>query len=416
MEVSSIKESSQTRNLFKYKDFTLLLVANFISRFGDSIDSIAYGWMVYQLTGSKLLLGSIFALNAIPNIIFGPFAGVLADRVNKKKLIVIGYTGRGIVVSVTALLFYLKLLQPYHLFIFTILNSTLETITAPCISALLPFLIPKEEFLKANSFTTSAYKFAELIGMAMAGAIIAFIGIAGAIFIDGATFFVAAAIIIFLKAVLTVDNSETMNVKNYLEDLKVGFLYVKNNKIIRTSVGLFAVINFCLAPFNTMMPVFANDILKGGAGLLSAMGVALSLGTILGGIIVGQFGGKLKMSQLLISGMFFFGVSYAVMFLPGNIISSQMLSFIITIIGFFFLGFFIPVMVSPISSYVMINTDKKIIGRVSAFLSMVSYTAVPLGAAFTGAITEILSLSMIFLSMGVIISLIAVSLIFNKEF
>jgi DHA3 family macrolide efflux protein-like MFS transporter len=416
MEVSTVENNSGIKSLFKYRDYTLLLLANFISRFGDSVDSIAYGWMVYKLTGSKLLLGSIFALNAIPNIIIGPFAGVLADRLNKKKLIGIGYTGRGMVVSVTAVLYYFNILEPWHLFLFTIFNSTLETVTAPSVSSLLPFLIPKEEFLKANSFSSSAYRFAELIGTAMAGAIIALIGISGAIFIDGATFFIAAVIIILLKVQITVEKKETMNVKSYLEDLKVGFKYIKQNKIVRISIFLFAIANFCVAPINIMMPVFANDILKGGPELLSAMGIALTIGTILGGLLVGQYGGKFKMSKLLIGGMIFFGISYSILYFPGNIISVQAVSVIITIISFFFIGFFIPVMVSPITSYMMVNTDKKILGRVSSVMVMISCAAIPLGAAITGVITEILSISMIFLLMGVIISLVAASLIFNKEF
>jgi DHA3 family macrolide efflux protein-like MFS transporter len=416
MEVSSVENNSGIKSLFEYRDYTLLLLANFISRFGDSVDSIAYGWMVYKLTGSKLLLGSIFALNAIPNIILGPFAGVLADRLNKKKLIGIGYTGRGMVVSVTAILYYFNILEPWHLFLFTIFNSTLETITAPSVSSLLPFLIPKEEFLKANSFSSSAYRFAELVGTAMAGAIIALIGISGAIFIDGATFFIAAVIIILLKVQFTVEKKETMNVKSYIEDLKVGFKYIQQNKIVKISIFLFAIANFCVAPINIMMPVFANDILKGGPELLSAMGIALTIGTILGGLLVGQYGGKIKMSKLLIGGMIFFGISYSTLYFPGNIISVQVVSVIITIISFFFIGFFIPVMVSPITSYMMVNTDKNILGRVSSVMVMISCAAIPLGAAITGVITEFLSISMIFLLMGVIISLVAASLIFNKEF
>jgi DHA3 family macrolide efflux protein-like MFS transporter len=415
MEVENTRSDLGIRSLFKYKDFVLLLVANFISRFGDSIDSIAYGWMVYQLTGSKILLGTIFALNAIPNIILGPFAGVLADRVNKKKLIAIGYTGRGLIVSLTALLYYFNILEPWHLFLFTILNSSLETIAAPCVSSLLPFVITKEDFLKANSFSASAYKIAELVGTAMAGGIIAFVGIAGAIFIDGATFFVGAFIIMFLKVTFVIEKKEKMKVKSYLEDLKVGFIYIRENKIVRISIALFAVANFCLAPINIMMPVFVSDILKGGPEILSAMGIALSLGTILGGVLVGQFGGKFKMSVLLICGMILFGFSYAVLYLPGNIIIMQTASYITTIVSFFFIGFFIPVMVSPITSFIMINTDKKVLGRVSSVMAMISCAAIPLGSAFTGFITEILSLSMIFLFMGVIISLVAASLIFNKE-
>ena len=119
------------KDLLGIKQYTMFLTSNFISRFGDSLDSIAYGWMVYMLTGSKLLLGTLFAVNAIPSIIISPFAGVLVDRLPKKKVIVIEDFLRGVTVCLTASLFGLGLLRPWHLFLFTILNSTFEAFTKP---------------------------------------------------------------------------------------------------------------------------------------------------------------------------------------------------------------------------------------------------------------------------------------------
>jgi DHA3 family macrolide efflux protein-like MFS transporter len=416
METSKVVEKASIKDLFYSKDYSLLLIANFISRFGDSIDAIAYGWMVYKLTGSKLLLGSIFALNAIPNIIFGPFAGVLADRLNKKRLILAGYLGRGVIVTATGLLFYFNILRPWHLFLFTICNSTLETMTAPATSSIIPHLITKDKYLAANSFSTSAYRFAELIGTGMAGAIIALIGISGAIIVDGMTFFIAAIIIMFIGVKLTVEKIEAMGVKGYLKDLKVGFTFVKNNKLIRLTIILFAVLNFCLAPINVLLPVYISDILKEGPGILSAIGIALTIGTIIGGLIVGQFGSRFKITSLIIVGLIVFGIDYTLLCFPGNIINLGMNSIAITVTIFFIMGFLIPVISAPIQSYMMANCERSILGRVSSFMTMITCCATPLGASLTGFATEFLPMPVIFLSMGVIITLIAISLIFNKNF
>ena len=115
MEIVIENKRGKLKQLIGYKDYMLLFIANFISRFGDSIDAIAYSFMVYELTGSKLLMGTLFAVNAIPNIVLSPFAGVIADRFNKKRLITIGYLGRGIMVSITALMLSIGILQPWHL-------------------------------------------------------------------------------------------------------------------------------------------------------------------------------------------------------------------------------------------------------------------------------------------------------------
>jgi MFS transporter, DHA3 family, macrolide efflux protein len=416
MESYEINRKTGIRHLLHYKNYVLLILANFISRFGDSLDSIAYGWMVYQLTGSKLLLGSLLAVNAMPNILLGPFCGVVADRFNKKSLVLAGFLGRGIMVSLTALLFMTGYLLPWHLFMFTIINSTLETMTSPAIASIVPLVISSDDYLSANSFSTSSYRFAELIGTGAAGAIIALTGISGAIFIDGATFFIAALIIFFISLEHDVIKNELYNLKGYLVDLKEGLHFVLNDKLIVLIMVLFAVTNFCLAPMNVLLPVFAKDVLKGGPELLSAAGVALSIGMILGGIIVAQIGSRFKISSFLILGLLFFGVSYASLFIPGNIIDTGLSSTLITAAAFFFIGFFVPVVTSPIVAYIMKVTDRGMMGRVSSFMAMISCSMIPLGASFTGFISEFFSTSVIFLSMGVIISLMAVAVTFNKKF
>lgn len=402
--------------LLKCKNYTILLIGNFISRFGDSLDSIAYGWMVYMLTGSKLLLGTLFAVNALPNIILGPFAGVLADRLNKKKLIVLSYIGRGVIVSVTAFLFMNNLLQPWHLFLFTIINSTLETLMSPAVVSLLPLILNKEMYLSATSFSSSMSRFAELIGTGMAGALIALLGISGAIFVDGSTFFIAAVLITLMKISLHKLEKVKLNVRTYMEDLKEGFSFVKNNKLIRLTIGLFALINFCLAPINVLLPIFAKDVLKGGPNILSYIGVALAVGTILGGILVGQFGSRFKISTLIISSLFLFGISYALLMIPGNIIRAGIYSNSTAVGSFFIFGLLIPIMVSPIQTYLMVNTERAVLGRVSSLMAMISCSAIPLGSALTGTISEYMSISTIFLCMGSFLSVTAFFLLFKKDF
>lgn len=402
--------------LLKCRNYTILLIGNFISRFGDSLDSIAYGWMVYMLTGSKLLLGTLFAVNALPNIILGPFSGVLADRLNKKKLIIFSYIGRGLVVSLTAFLFLKNLLQPWHLFMFTIINSTLETLMSPAVVSLLPLILKNELYLTANSFSASTSKFAELIGTGMAGAIIALLGISGAIFVDGATFFIAALFIILMKIVMPKVEEVKLSVRTYFKDLKEGLSFVKNNKLIRLIFGLFALVNFCLAPLNVLMPIFTKDVLKEGPYILSYMGVGLAVGTILGGVLVGQFGSGFKISTLIISGLFLFGISYALLMVPGNIISSGIYANSLAVGSFFLFGLLIPIMTSPIQTYLMVNTERAALGRIASLMGMISYSAVPLGSALTGTISEYMSISTIFLCMGSLISVAALFLLFKKDF
>ena len=416
MEVGIESKKGAIRQLMAYKDYRLLLIANFISRFGDSIDSMAYSWMVWKLTGSTLLMGTIFAVNAIPNIVFSPFAGVIADRFNKKRLIAIGYIGRGIIVCIIGSLFFFKLLMPWHLFVFTIMTSTLETLTSPVFMSLTPLLIPKDMYLTANSFSTSAYKFAELVGLGMAGVIIFSLGVSGALFIDGATFFIAVFLILFMKVKCNSKTEEALNIKTYLKDLKEGLSFIKDSYLIKRVLALFAMLNFCLAPINVLMAAFVSEVLKGDAAVLSILGIAVTSGMIIGGLVVGQVGNKFKRHTMMSLGVIVFGISYCLLYLTGNIIPEGIYSISLASFVFFTFGLIVPFISSPIVTNIMTNTGKAMLGRVGALLGMISCSATPLGAAITGAITEVLPMTTIFAIMGGIITLLGIIIYFNKRF
>lgn len=416
METVATNKKNGIKELLPYKSFTTLVFANFISRFGDSLDSIAFGWMVYILTGSKLLLGTLLAVNAIPNILFSAFAGVLVDRLKKKNVLIVGYIGRGIMVSIVAFLFMTKLLRPWHLFIFTFINSTFESFTSPAQAAILPLLLPKELFLPANSISTSAYKFAELIGLGAAGVIITILGISGAFFIDGATFFIAAILILFIKVKNDISSTTKLTLNSYFSEFKEGFSFIKNNKLLRTIIILFALINLCLSPVGVMLPAFVKENLKSGPEMLSILGISLTVGMILGGFLVAQFGSHFKISTLVILGFFSLGINYALLCIPGNIITNTTISCILASALFGLIGLAVPVISSPIQTYCLNVTPGEILGRVSAVLSMVCTCAIPLGSATSGIVSEYISISALFGTMGIIIILITIALIFNKNF
>ncbi|MBZ9686343.1 MFS transporter [Clostridium estertheticum] len=416
METVVANKKNGIKELLPHKSYVTLVFANIISRFGDSLDSIAFGWMVYILTGSKLLLGTLLAVNAIPNILFSAFAGVLVDRLKKKTVLIVGYTGRGIMVSIIAFLFMTKLLRPWHLFVLTFINSTFESFTSPAQSAILPLLLPKELFLAASAISTSAYKFAELIGLGAAGIIIAIFGISGAFFIDGATFFIAAILILFIKVKSDISSASKLTLNSYFDEFKEGFSFIKNNKLLRTTIILFALINLFLSPVGVMLPAFVKENLKSGTEMLSTLGISLTIGMILGGFLVAQFGSRFKISTLIILGFFSLGINYALLCIPGNVITNTTISCILASVLFGLIGLSVPVISSPVSTYFLNVTPREILGRVSAVVGMVSMCALPLGSAASGAVSEYVSISVLFGAMGIIIILISLSLVFNKKF
>lgn len=416
MENTAIQEKPGLKELFQQKSYMTLLTANIISRFGDSIDSIAYEWMVYLLTGSKLLMGALLAVNILPNILFSVFSGVLVDYFSKKKAVIVGYIGRGIIVCTVAALYLTGYLLPWHLFVLTFATSTLETFAAPAERTMIQMLLPKNLFLGASSFSTSATTFSQLVGLAAAGLLIGVIGISGAIFIDGLTFFTACLLITLIKIENDNSSKETLTPKVYMNNLKEGFKFMRNHALIIITISMGALINFCLSPFNVLQPAYVKDILAAGPEGMSIIGMGFMGGMVVGGLAAGQFGSRFKKSHLITTGFAAIGICYALLSIPGTITISFIPPLALAFIFCFIFGFFIPVANSPISAYIFTNTPSEMMGRVSSMMGMVMLCAIPLGSALAGVVAQYVSIPVLFLSMGLIIFISAFLPILNKQF
>ncbi|MGN8771171.1 MFS transporter [Paenibacillus barengoltzii] len=407
--------------LAAYKSFMYLLLARIISRFGDSIDSIAYSWMVYRLTGSTLMMGTLFALNFIPNIAFSFFAGTLVDRWSKKKVAAFTYLGRGLIVCFTAFLYWQGWLAPWHLYVLTFLTSTLECFASPAELALVPQLLPKEKLLSGNSFSTSASRAAELAGMAAVGGIIATLGISTAILIDGITFTLAAGFIFMIRTPRPSTNpaspaphlTDTQPDDSFVQELKAGLKYLISNKLLITIVMAAAFVNFCLSPFNVLNAVYVDEILGSGPAGLSLMGVSLISGTIVSGLWIGKKGSAYKKSHLILTGYLLLGANYALMYLPA-VVPIQPLA--LAALFSFGMGLSVSLCNTPSTTYFMESVPKELLGRVGALYSMVCTCAIPAGSALAGVVGEWMPVHLLYVSFGCLLLIPLLFLLKQRSF
>lgn len=386
------------KEILKYKDFMKLFIANTLSRFGDSIDVIAYGFMVYSLTGSKILLATIYMFNVLPSILFSSFAGAVVDYFSKKKIVVFGDFVRGGLVILTAYLYYKEMLLPWHLFALTFLNSTIEAFVSPCKSATIPKLIDEKHYLFVNSTLQSVTKFFELIGLALGGAVIGWIGIPGAMLIDSGTFLISGAILLITR--FPKEEKKVLTRKNYANSYKEGLSFVFKGKVIFSLVMSMALLNFLLTPINALAPAYASDILEMGPKAISYISIAFVIGNILGGIIVGKFGKTFSIKTLVALGLSLTGISYALMALPKFI---GLFSPIYIACGAALsVGFFVTFASAGLSTFFMTYIPKEMMARVSSVMSMFALSAMPLGAMVSGIVSSIIGLEYLILLFGLL--------------
>lgn len=398
------------------RPFMLLLAAKVISRFGDSIDSIAYSWMVYLLTGSKVLMGTLFAINFIPGILFSIFTGVFVDRWNPRIIIMIADMSRGTMVIVTGLLYWSGLLQPWHLFLFTCINSTFESFASPAEMSLVPRILPKALLLSGNSLSSSAGRIAELAGLATAGALIGLIGVSGAIILDGLTFIVSAILIVCIaipSEPSTTSSPSNTQPTSYFQQFKEGFTFIASHRLLLIIMFVAVFVNFCLAPFNVLNTVYVKELLHAGPIGLSILGIALMTGMVASGLWVSVKGSSYRKSILIVCGFILLGINYALLFVPVAFPTYPLYSAALFSFG---MGLAAPLVSTPTATYLMEVTPKEMLGRVGSLFNVVCTCAMPVGSLLAGIVAELIPVHIIYLILGGFLMIPAVFLVTQKSF
>lgn len=279
--------SSKYSALRGEREYFKLLAANAVNRFGDSVDSIAFSLLMYEVTGSASMMALLLTVNYLPTIVLQPIAGALVDRMNKKAVMVWMDFARGAVVAFIVLLLYLDALSTAALFICVALISTLETLRIPAGACAMPALLEKDKYTVGVALNGGAGQVCTVVGLALAGPIVEGLGMEWAFAIDMGTFFFSGAAIAALKMKLPPrHDAQKVSVRAVGRDMAEGLRYLKGSKLLWALTLLGMALNFIATPVNTFYTPFVTDDLGGGATLLSAAQLVQVGGVALGALMV----------------------------------------------------------------------------------------------------------------------------------
>ncbi|GFZ34038.1 MFS transporter [Clostridium zeae] len=401
------------KDLLTEKQFLKNMTANSISRFGDGIDTIAFSWLVYQVTGSTALVAALFAVNGLPNLLFGMVSGVASNYFKKKHVMAICDLGRGLCVSLIAVLFMTGTLRTWHLYVVTFLNSSFESFRGPASTAALPSILSKEKFTVGTSLSSSLANALQIIGLSSAPLFIAVLGIGGAVLVDAATFFICGFIVVSLRYTDHVKKNTNNNPKVYFTDLKEGFSYVIKDKLIFSICIFAAVINLLVTPFNAFQAPYVKEVLSKGAEALSYMSVPTLLAMSLGGLLVPRIKERLGSRNMFLLGGVLVGLTYSLFAVLGYITSY--LIYPVLAINSFFLGFGVILINMPLQISIFTKIDREYLSRVGAIINALVLCATPLGSFIFGIISSVVSIKLLFLSLGILVVVLFLTQILNKS-
>lgn len=396
-----MNKNSGLSSLLKYREYMKIWAGGLVSRIGDSIDSIAFMWLVYQLTGSGMMMGTILAVNFLPNLLFGMVAGVFVDRWPKKTVLLVSNIGRGLLVATAAGLLHFGVLQIWHLYVITFLASTLETLEAPAGMSVIPRLVTeKSDLVAASSVGQASRSFAAIVGLALGGAIVGVWGVPVALLIDGATFFFyATCVLITAIPRIETEGTQKNGLGPFWAEFKDGIKMAFSNGVLRVAIIMGLFLNFFVSPFNVLAPLYADRIIHTGAGGYAAMETVITVAMLIGALLIGQFAKRLKYQWIIVGGVAVVGVGFALMGVWPHIATAA--------IGAAMLGLGSGFLNSAIGAMFMTHCRQEYLGRLGAVSGSLMMAAMPAASALSGTLADVLPLTGIFIGIGVLVLITA---------
>lgn len=397
--------------LDKYKtlgsqtEYLKMIAANLINRFGDSIDAIAFTWLVYQITHDASWSAIIFGVNMLPTILLQPLAGPLVERIRKQNIMVLCDIARGIAVTAIALSYMAGILNPWLLLLITLLNSGFEALRVPAGIAIVPKLLSREHYDTGQALNSSLSRIMELIGTGCAGIIIAVFGIQTAILIDAATFFGSAFIIFLIRYQETI-HEEKISLKNYTATMKEGFHYVFHRRAIVLLCILGALINLMAVPINSLFPAFVSEVMKGDSQTLSILSLGLTIGMMIGSFAYPAIAEKLKRRLIFIGTFLFSGIVYMIIVLI-PIVFDPSAAVLLGVLLFIAFGIVMAFANTSLSVYFMVVVEEDYMARVGSVFNASVTSVVPIGSFLISGVVSVFSVSHVILISGILSVVIA---------
>lgn len=290
----------------QHRDFRLLWLGLFISSVGSEMQVVAVNWHVYLLTKSAFSLGIIGLSRFLPLLLLAPFSGMIADVIDRKKLILIAQISMTLFSFILTFATFTHIVSPTMIYVLIGLISAALSFDMPARQSIVPSLVPKKHFINAVSLNVTMRQASMVLGPMLGGFVIAFAGVGSVYFINALSFI---GVILAVLAMHPLKSLTSIRPPFNLASLKEGFRFVKNSPMIYSTMLLDFFATF-FASATVLLPVFAHDILKVGPTGLGFLYAAPSIGAIAAGLFVSTFGGKLRnQGKILLVSVFLYGIS-----------------------------------------------------------------------------------------------------------
>jgi len=357
-----------------HRDFRLLWFGALISNVGAWLQVVAQGWLVLQLANSAFILGLVSAVGTVPIMILPLFGGVLADRVDRRVLLLIA---QWVTMVLTLIMAYMT---AYHsitipaMLVLVLCIGISSALSSPAWQAFISDLAPKHDLLNAIALNAAQFNVARVLGPALAGTLIVLVGIAGCFLLNGLSFL---AVIVALHAMRLPRRTRPALTASPWQSLREGVRYAAHHAEARAVLVLGTVHTIFGMPFMVLMPLFARDVFHGKAGDLGALLSGMGVGAVGGALLTARLGTMRRKGLFILGSEVVFALSLVLFALMPNQLTAMVA---LAFVGFWMVSFF-----ATSNMVLQILSGEEYRGRMMALWTIASWGIGPVGSIWAGA-------------------------------
>jgi predicted MFS family arabinose efflux permease len=404
---ATVEPQSALRRTFSalhYRDFRLLWFGAFTSTTGTWMQTVAQSWVVLSMTNSAFLLGVDGFLSTGPMLLFSLLGGALADRLERRRIMLLSQYLQMSFAFILGLLIFTKTVKVWHIFLLSFLTGSAQSVSGPAYISLLPLLVKREDVPNAVAMNSMQFNLARVIGPILAGIALTAWGAAACFGLNGLSF---VAVIIALLLIRSPQvHGASAEKRSIVDEMKEGFRFVWNRPSLQLLTFLSFAGTFLGMPIVTFLPVVARSVFhldaRGYSWLLTAYGV----GSVGGALVVAATGHTPRKGRLALM----LQAVFAVLLVAFAVSRSLPLSMVIA----FFAGACIVGVISMYSSLVQLTTSDAMRGRVMSIFMLAFRGGMPLGNLLAGFVAQRWSISTALGVNGAVLAVVAVVFLLRK--
>ena len=386
-----------TFRAFQNRNYTLYFTGQSVSLIGTWMQRTGISWVVYTMTHSTVMLGLTVFASQFPSFLFSLWGGILSDRYNRYKLLLLTQTASMIQAILLAILTLTNHFVVWQILTLSVILGIINAFDLPARQPLVHELVTnKDDIPNALALNSSMVNIARLVGPALSGIVLGYFG-AGICFLINAISFVAVIVSLLLMKLPAY--KPVISTNKITRDISEGFSYLKNTPSISLILLLLAVLSLLILPYDTLLPVFAKIVFKGDAATFGYISSFIGLGAIGGTIFLASLRQGASLKSLLLINIAIVGV--------GLILFSRINNFPTAMLFATLSGFGAMSQNTICITIIQVKTDAAMRGRVMSYVAMAYFGMLPLGSLLIGSISQKIGAQDTLLLQGIISLLIA---------